>query len=380
MNLVDAPSVFFGAMRDFLRTWPRMFATDFVFKLVAFALLTPLVGVALRGFVSLSGKSLLADQDILRFVLSPLGIAALIVVAAAVIAIAAFEQAGLLTIAFGAIRERHIRVGGALWATAGHAFSILTITALLVARVLLVAIPFLLAAGVVFWLFLTEFDINYYLTERPTSFWVAGILITGLLAAMSALIIPRLVGWVYALPLHLFENVGALKALGASEERARGHRATITVLLVGWATFAALLSALSVALVRGLGFYLVPRFRESIGSLLFVMGGLALVWIVVNLFATLFQAATLALLTARLYERVGGSEAAEAPGMSDEATVEGGGFRLTFGTVLGGLSIAAALCGGIGYYLLDRVKIDHEVIAIGHRGAAGRAPRTRSRR
>lgn len=102
---------------------------------------------------------------------------------------------------------------------------------------------------------------------------MAGILIAGLLVAMSALLIPRLVGCVYALPLHLFENVDALKALGASEERARGHRATITVLLVGWATFAALLSALCVALVRGLGFYLVPRFRESIGSLLFVIGG-----------------------------------------------------------------------------------------------------------
>ena len=311
MILFEAPGVLFGAMRDFLRTWPRMLATDLVLKLLAFVLLTPLVGVALRRFVSLSGKSLLADQDILLFVLSPLGIAALLVVAAAVIAITAFEQAGLMTIAFGAIRGRHISVGGALWATARHAFSILSLTALLVARVLLVAIPFLLAAGVVYWLFLTEFDVNYYLTRRPMSFWVAGILIAGLAVAMSAVVIPRLVGWVYALPLHLFEDVGAWKALGASEERARGHRSAITVILVGWATFAVLLSALGVILVRGLGSYLVPHFQESIGSLLFVMGGLVLVWSLVNLFATLFQAATFALLTTRLYDRLGGSVAAE---------------------------------------------------------------------
>ena len=124
-------------------------------------------------------------------------------------------------------------MGGALSATARHALSIPTLAALLVARVLLMVTPFLLAAGVVYWLFLTEFDINYYLTERPMPFWVAGILIAGLAMAMSAVVIPRLVGWAHALPLQLFENVGALKALGASEERARGHRPAISVILVG---------------------------------------------------------------------------------------------------------------------------------------------------
>jgi glycerophosphoryl diester phosphodiesterase len=93
MNLSEASSVLFGAMRDFLRTWRRMLATDLVFKLLAFALLAPLVGLALRMFLSLSGNSLLADQDILLFVVSPLGIETLVVVAAGVIAITAFEQA-----------------------------------------------------------------------------------------------------------------------------------------------------------------------------------------------------------------------------------------------------------------------------------------------
>ncbi len=239
------------------------------------------------------------------------------------------------------------------------------------------AAPFLAAAGVVYWVFLSEFDINYYLTERPMSFWVAGILIGGLLAAMSALVIPRLVGWVYALPLHLFENVGALKALGASEERARGHRSAITVILVGWATFAVLLSTLGLALVRGLGSYLVPRFQDSLGAMLFLLGGVILLWSLVNLLATLFQAVTFALLIVRLYERVGGGQAAEAPAVSVESPVESAGSllsRLSLSTLLGVLLIAAAVCGGIGYFLLDRVKIDHEVIAIGHRGAAGRAP------
>jgi glycerophosphoryl diester phosphodiesterase len=108
--------------------------------------------------------------------------------------------------------------------------------------------------------------------------------------------------------------------------------------------------------------------------MLFLLGGLVLLWGLVNLFVTLFQAASFALLTVRLYERVGGGQAAEAPAVSVAAPVEAVVSRLSARAVLGVLLIAAALCGGIGYYLLSRVKIDREVVAIGHRGAAGRAP------
>jgi len=139
-------------------------------------------------------------------------------------------------------------------------------------------------------------------------------------------------------------------------------------------TFAVLLTSLGVALVRGLGSYLVPRFQESIGAMLFLLGGLLLLWSLVNLLATLFQAVSFALLTVRLYERVGGGQAAEAPAVSVAAPVEAVVARLSSRAVFGVLLIAAAVCGGIGYYLLQRVKIDREVISIGHRGAAGRVP------
>ena len=39
--------VVFDSVSDLHRTWPRLLATDILFKLLAFALLTPLVGFAL---------------------------------------------------------------------------------------------------------------------------------------------------------------------------------------------------------------------------------------------------------------------------------------------------------------------------------------------
>ncbi|HSF16058.1 MAG TPA: glycerophosphodiester phosphodiesterase [Vicinamibacteria bacterium] len=372
--MFDAISVLIEAIRDFLRIWPRMLATDFLCKLLAFALLAPLAGYAVRLFVSLSGNSVLSDQDILFFVLSPFGIVALIFAAAAAIAITGLEQGALMTIGFGAIRGAHVSARGALWAAARRAWPILILAATLVVRVLVLAAPFLAAAGAVYWLFLTEFDINHYLSNRPISFWVAAILMTGILTAMAAVLVPKLVGWAYALPLLLFEDISGFDALRVSEERARGHRGPLTAVLVGWATAAVLVSASSVAFLGGLGSYLVPRFRESIGALVFVIGSMVLVWSIVNLMVTLLQAATFALLTVRLYNRHGASALAKPLGISESADGEPLGLRLSFGKILAAFVVAAAVAGGIANHLFREATTEDDVLVIAHRGAAGRAP------
>ena len=53
----------------------------------------------------------------------------------------------------------------------------LKVTALIVARVLVIAAPFLLlVAGLTYKLLLTQHDINFYLAEKPPEFlWAIGI-------------------------------------------------------------------------------------------------------------------------------------------------------------------------------------------------------------
>jgi len=75
---VRAMKVFFGAVGDFLQAWPRLLATDVVYKIIAFVVLTPLVGLALKFFMSTTDSTVLADQDILFFVLSPVGLATVV--------------------------------------------------------------------------------------------------------------------------------------------------------------------------------------------------------------------------------------------------------------------------------------------------------------
>ncbi len=215
------------AAEEIRRSWRALAATDLVYQLAAFALLTPLVSFGIRSLVSLSGSAVLADREILSFVLRPIGIATLVAAAAARIAVLALGQACLMGIAFGAARRTRFPVLSALAWGAGRAGRVLAVTTRLVVRVLVLCAPFLALAGLAYFLLLTEFDINYYSKERPPAFWTAAAVIGTLLLVMAALLIRSASGWVYALPLLLFENVDPSKALKVSEDRSRGHRLRI---------------------------------------------------------------------------------------------------------------------------------------------------------
>jgi glycerophosphoryl diester phosphodiesterase len=363
-----------GAWSDGKRTWLRLLTADAIYKLAAFVILTPLVGLALNAFLSLSGRSVLADQDILFFVLSPVGLVTLIVVAAASLAILAVEQATLMTLCFGAARGARVSAGAALSVGVRHLGSILRITRRMVTRGLLLAAPFLAAGGLVYGLLLREHDINFYLSNRPPEFWIAAALIGSILLGLAFVLVPRLLGWAYALPLHLFEDVPASEALAESRRRTSGHRSIVAYMLVAWAVVSALASTLGLGFITSLGRFLVPRAQGSMNLLLFVMGGLLLLWSAGNLLFTLFQTTSFALLVVRLYDRYGKTEAAELPTEASEDPARGrrGGFPLK--AVLLGLLAAAVVAGVLGYILVRIARTEDDVIVIAHRGAAGRAP------
>jgi glycerophosphoryl diester phosphodiesterase len=363
-------NVLAAAWNDWKRTWPALLTVFVVYQLAAFAILTPLVGLALRTFLSFSGRSVLADQDMLFFVLSPIGLATLIFAAGGTLAIIAVQQAALMTICFGAVRGVRVEAGSALRVAARHVGSILRIAVRLVARVLVLAAPFLAAGGVVYWLFLTEHDINFYLSGRPKEFWIAAALIGAILVALAWVLVPRLLGWAYALPLHLFESFPARGALAESTERAKGQRATLARVLIAWAALSVLLSMLGGGLVTAIGRFLVPRVQGSMNLLLFVMGALLVLWGVVNLLVALLQASSFALLVVRLYDRARSSEAEQpSEGLLRESR---GVFQ--FKPVLLGLLAAVLAAGVLGYFLVKAVRTEDHVIVIAHRGAAGRAP------
>ena len=104
----------------------------------------------------------------------------------------------------------------ALRDTAIQARVVVNVTARLIAFCLLIAAPFLVIAGIVYAWLLTEFDINFYLQEKPPAF-IAAVAIGCALGSVFATILVWFVsGWILALPLAIFEEVAPRTVLRES--------------------------------------------------------------------------------------------------------------------------------------------------------------------
>src|SRR5262245_20918538 len=154
-------------LRTFRACWKSLLLTDIVFKIIAFVVLIPLVGLLFRMFVVLSGRNILADLDILYFFLHPIGWVCGIAVGGVFIAILALEHATLLLIAAAASEGKSISCRQALTISFYKSHAILYLTVRFVALTLLTSIPFLAVGSGLYFLMLTQHDINYYLAAKP---------------------------------------------------------------------------------------------------------------------------------------------------------------------------------------------------------------------
>ncbi len=347
----------------------QVFTTHLAYIALGVILFTPLVGVLGHLLLHLSGKTALSDLDIAYFLLSPIGMAALIVMAALLIAILAFEQASLMAISAGAVRGLHIGVLQAVHFTARRAARIFRFTIHLVARLLIITLPFLAICGAIAWLLLTDYDINYYLSEKPPVFLIAAAVIAVLLLAMLVVLIHKLLGWSLALPLVLFTDTSPASAFAESIKLVEGHKREVVTALLSWAVVALLLGAVVVVCVQLLGSLLAPLFFDSIKLLVIVLGGIIALWSLGNLVTTTFTSGSFAALVVIFFERYGSITTSDLADKQPRRL-----WRMTaprFALLLIGAVVAAALAGS---WLLNGIQTQDDVVVIAHRGAAGKAP------
>jgi glycerophosphoryl diester phosphodiesterase len=368
-------SLLSAAASDFQRAWKHLLAADIAFKAASFAILTPLSGLILRAFLWSQGTGVIADKDILWAALSPIGLAGLIVLAAVAVAIIALELANLMWIGFGAKEGMEAGFVDALRFTGRRAAPILELAMRAVSLVLLWAAPFLLAAALVGLGLLTEFDINFYLDQRPPAFWLAASLIGLIAAAAAAVLTPRLAGWSLALPLVLFEGTKPGAALRESARRTKGHRKLLATLLLLWAALSALAATLAFGAVRLLGSLLAAPLRATGSELLVIaVGAAVLVWLLANEAVSLVTISGFALLLNRSHGRLSNPEDQEAWHSARQGISRPRAWRLPSWGLLTTLAVAALLAALVGLVLIKSVRVDSEVEIIAHRGAAAVAP------
>lgn len=363
-------------IEDFRLSWRELAIADALYKIAAFVLMTPLVALVLRLFVRVSGQHVLSDQDILLFFVGPWGWATLVVVGGASLGLVALAQANLMTVAFAATQVRRIDAWEGLLASVADLKRILLLTGRMVGRALLLSAPFLVAVGGIYLWLLTDYDINYYLTLKPSSFWLAVALASGLGLVLAVILVRWVVGWAFALQILLFERVAPAEALAESRRRTSAHRSTLTWWIVAWLVATTILAMLGNGLVGLLGRWLVPRLAGSLPLLAIVMGAGLLLWLAVSYVVSLVTAASFAILMVRLYRDLGDRGGARL----DLETVRErrdrlpwvvGRFRKLLPWLLGGAVVASAAAGA---FLISGIRSTDDAEITAHRGASGAAP------
>lgn len=361
--------VFVGALGDLRRAGRILAITDLAYKAIAFAVLVPATTWLLYWLRAATSERVVADVDIAMFFLTtPTGIVTLILGGSLLVAITAVEATCLMAIGLGQSQGVRLNGRGALKFGAANALNVLRLTGHMVLRILIGVVPFLLAAGLVYFALLRAHDINFYLKQHPPQFWIAAVLI-GLIGIGFALLLARTIArWSFALALVVFENVHPRRALGESAKRAAGSHALILWSLATWAISATVLLSTGTWLVRSVGRLIVPLVADSLVLLVVVMAALVLVAVVLTLAVGVVNASLFSLVLTRLYLRTGQPT---APSLAQYA---GDSWRLTGRWRVA--IVALAVLGATGFALLAFLanRGQNQALIIAHRGASANTP------
>jgi len=176
-------------------------------NVVVFVVLAPLLTVLLNLAVALSGDAALSDQDIVFFMVSPIGLVSMLLIGSLFSIIIFLEHAALMTLAYYETKGHRVTGPWLLVFLAKKGPGLFRLSLRILLRVLLLLLPFLFLLSAVYFSLLGEFDINYYLSERPPEFYQAlalGVLIS---IALIYFVLRLAISWVFCLPFLLINDL-----------------------------------------------------------------------------------------------------------------------------------------------------------------------------
>ena len=356
------------------RVWLQLAATDLATRIAATLLLAPLVALVVRFAVRGSG-GVLTDQDIAWFLLSPLGAVTLLVVGAGAALAGLVGQAALMVVGAGDVESRRVTWLEGVRHAIRRLPSIFEMALRQLVVILLIAAPFMALAGAVYWMLLTDHDINFYLAEKPREFWIAATLMGVLLTGFAWFAGRRLVAWTLALPRLLFGGASPAGALTAAERAADGRRLRLLGLLAGWAVATFLVSAAGAGVAGVIGRLLIPTGSARLELVATAIGIAAAGGAVINLAVSVL--ATVVLATTVLHVDRAWAIPWSAPAVVTSApTVAAAPSALrvprwAWLVVVAVVALAAVAGGAL---ILGQVPVEDDVDVIAHRGASSRAP------
>jgi len=358
--------------RQFLGNWPQFLLIHVVVNVIIFTLLAPVATLLLHLAVRLSGDNALSDQDIFFFLLSPAGFISMLIMASVFCIILFLEHAALITVAGSPEISKPAPISQVLRFLLRRAPALFQLSLLVLLRVLLSLLPYLALLALVYVLLLGDYDINYYLAEKPAEWKLAIAMAVVVTAAAGFHLLRLFIGLVFSLPLMLFNGLRPAAALRESVAEARGHRLDIGAWLAGWLLLGLLLAVLISFLVSIAGQGLVSLAADSVQALILALAVVSLLGYLLSFTLTFFNATMLGLVVLKLFSDCG--LRLETLSRPEARQLLYSKFSLSRWQLGWGLFAAFAVSLLAVHLLMGQLTMQDQTEIMAHRGASAAAP------
>jgi len=378
-KLTDRPqnSTLQGArqvLEAFRLNWRLFLGIHIAVNILSLTVLTPLFTLLMGWLILASGNKALTDEDILFFALSPVGMLVVVLVGALYTTMVIFQQAAMITAGHRVTSRQAVSIPKLGRYLLAKFWPLFRLAFRMVGRTILIAAPFLAVCGLIYYLFLTEFDINFYLTAKPPVYWWAGGLILLCLLGMAGIQLRVFAGWILALPLLLLNRENPVGVLKLSCKASASMRLPIIVTLLALfllnAGLLGIVSLLADHAVDGV----VALAGDSLQVMAYLLGGLVVAWLVANVAITFFSNSILSLVILYFFARL-------VPIAGDKnldkrlAPMRPARAWHISSAKLAGLALIVTLTAGLAIsIMIDRLDFETHTLVIAHRGASADAP------
>ncbi len=346
--------------------FPSALALSLAFKALNLIILAPLAAVILRYCLSRWGRASVGNFELVSFLLSPAGIAAVLGVGTILLATLYLELAGMLRL----LADDNLRWWQAFRSSTKLFVRVVELGLRQLAVYLALAVPFLACIGVVYWWFWSGKDLNGLMILKPPAFWWGAILAGVIAVIYIALALQVFLRRLYAVPILVFEPAQSVsQALRQSIERTRGTTWRSASAIVIWATIVAVLSATLLGLLQIVLEAMLSLAGASLATVV-VFAGTALIinMLVATILSVLANMSFTAVMLS-LYRQV-------APRAAfDQQTPDVRPARTHFGWILAGALLAVTVISTAISILAIHDQTLHDALEItAHRASAVGAP------
>ncbi|MGQ0634518.1 MAG: glycerophosphodiester phosphodiesterase [Planctomycetaceae bacterium] len=351
-----------------VRRWRSLAALGAMLWLISFVLLTPFVAALLRVLLTrTAGFAAIGNMELATFAASAPGLLTVTLVPTVALALVYFEQACLVHL----LSRPQSSVRRALLSGLRRAPKLLGLALLQTIVTIAVLLPFVVAAGFVYWLLLSGADINFFLARRPPRF-MAAVAIGAVLAVLAAAALVWLVvQWFVAVPVIMCEGADPRQALKTSAQRARKHRLLVLPAAALWLTGRIACSAVLALLLALLADYVFLRSGDTLTSALWGTAGLFVVNSAVLLASAVIDQSLYAAAVWHVYARTAPEP---FPRSADDAPASTGMFRIRSLPLAAAGVVLVAAAGAYAWLAATKLTARQAVKVTAHRAGPIRAP------